>query len=71
MLWNITYQKQKGNRLLIHVTSRMTLQRITLSEKKANSERLHPVHFQLYDILEMPKIIEMDNILVVVVAGGR
>jgi len=49
----------------------MILKGITLSEKKANSERLHPVYFQLYDILEMPKIIEMDNILVVVVAGGR
>ena len=42
-----------------------------LSEIKANSERLHTAHFQLYDILEMPKIIDMDNMLVVVVAGGR
>ena len=59
------------NQLLIHTIIWMILKGITLSEKKANSERLHPVHFQLYDILEMPKIIEMDNILVVVVAGGR
>lgn len=30
-------------------------------KKKANSERLDTVHFHLYGILEMPKIIEMET----------
>ena len=42
--------------VLIYVTPRINLQKLMLSEKKANTKRLYLIWFHLRNIFEMTKV---------------
>lgn len=50
------YSAIKGNELLTHATIWMNLQRIMMSEKKANPKKLYSVWFCLHNIPKMKEL---------------